>query len=409
MTGLARRFRRLAPAGAGFLSIVMGASTVWGGAMGVARAIDWAYFLPIDSDVRDLWSPVPITAASALESLERREEAKRLPEKYREELVQFALADQAAPTTGPNTQALMNYLGGRLLAHDLGAADASRFLRQCVRLSLEVRHKAVAGKWVSYWIKIETRGPKTPPSVDSTVWELQVGGWPALIDGTSNKDRGGVFGLAIGGVSIGQPFLEKAFATCSSAGRHVLTCKVQIRILYLGVGLTHGMALNVRTPDSDAADPNEGQLLWKEERIFSAPVIVFADDGPDVFKLIDQPGSEAAMRKCITPHDLECNGNSHGTVEGHLQLKKLPYNIAFDVIARYGGKEHPLRSITARTMEDTDLHFWGSELFELPCQPTVDIILRSSREVAEDTPDLYAIWKGEIVYLNVPIEGWHEQ
>jgi hypothetical protein len=82
----------------------------------------------------------------------------------------------------------------------------------------------------------------------------------------------------------------------------------------------------------------------------------------------------------------------------------LPEDVAFEVFVRSNGKEYPAGAIYFRKGSEST---FGVSTIDSPKDdpPMVDVILRSSEKVAEGTPDMTRIWKGEIVLKDVPLGG----
>ena len=80
----------------------------------------------------------------------------------------------------------------------------------------------------------------------------------------------------------------------------------------------------------------------------------------------------------------------------------MPADVAFQVVARGGGVEYPLATVTFRKGATTELH--AGETFRPPDDlRAVDLVFRSSEAAARKTVDLVEIWKGEVVIENVPV------
>jgi hypothetical protein len=82
----------------------------------------------------------------------------------------------------------------------------------------------------------------------------------------------------------------------------------------------------------------------------------------------------------------------------------LPVDVAFDVFLRFDGREYPAGGISFRAGVPSG---YGTGVRNIPINApaSVDVILRSSPDVARETIDLTQIWTGQIIYPNVPLVG----
>ena len=92
------------------------------------------------------------------------------------------------------------------------------------------------------------------------------------------------------------------------------------------------------------------------------------------------------------------------SLDGSIQIKKVPANIAFDVFVRFDGNEHLIGSINVAAGGETTYHVGGNSSIPPPPR-VVDIVLRSNPRVALNTVNLDRIWSGELIYKDVPVLG----
>ena len=94
------------------------------------------------------------------------------------------------------------------------------------------------------------------------------------------------------------------------------------------------------------------------------------------------------------------NGNSL-SINVHTQPSSV--DLTFDVFIRADGKE--TRAAGIYFIKNSGGGFGTSTTdYPKPLPDHVDLILRSSEAVARGTTNLTQIWKGEIVYENVPVK-----
>ena len=79
-----------------------------------------------------------------------------------------------------------------------------------------------------------------------------------------------------------------------------------------------------------------------------------------------------------------------------------PINLAFEFFIRNKGREYPAGSITY-PKASTSASIYTLQDYPKPLPEKVDIIFRSSEAVARHTMDFTQIWKGELVFKDVPI------
>lgn len=90
-----------------------------------------------------------------------------------------------------------------------------------------------------------------------------------------------------------------------------------------------------------------------------------------------------------------------GVTESSVQVQ--PIDLAFDIIVRHEGVEHPVGWMAMASDKRTSLGTGGNIDAELAGQ-SVDLILRPSVERAESSIDCFEIWGDEIVFEGVVVE-----
>jgi hypothetical protein len=143
-------------------------------------------------------------------------------------------------------------------------------------------------------------------------------------------------------------------------------------------------------------------VLFSEDRTLTGPFHVLPEAPADYIKLIDTPDLTQQLQACITPRDFRPDPNVSFRLSGKISIRNCPANVAFDVIARCDGKDHSLNTITCNQGGSTE-YFVASNRPIDPPPAKIDIILRSSEKAARSTVDQYEMWKGELVFPDVPM------
>lgn len=101
----------------------------------------------------------------------------------------------------------------------------------------------------------------------------------------------------------------------------------------------------------------------------------------------------------------------HEYLEARFEHSAIPVNVSFEVIVRGGGRERRLSAFTIDTLPYTGFRpktvtaddYSGPLLFNVGDR--VDVILRTHKEPALQTVDMFEIWEGELIYPDVRIES----
>jgi hypothetical protein len=118
------------------------------------------------------------------------------------------------------------------------------------------------------------------------------------------------------------------------------------------------------------------------------------------------------LRRCITIEKITLAGTSRvwrGQAQVHID--RPPVDVGFEIVWRVGQREWLMGGIAQRAGESwvragrptRVLHLEAMRDFPLDVE-TVDVILRSSPRMAEEVMEIEAIWQGEIVFANQPLE-----
>lgn len=343
------------------------------------RQYDWYRTWPFAWVKAGLGSANAQTAQRAWEELVRRERVERLSSRHQAELIELYLAEQVAPApTHLLLSSMMNYLGERFLEDELSDENKTAFFEQIITLDLQVRPRIVVGDRLPYAMPWSgNRGP------GGSFW-LHLDDCPLLIDGRptgriarrgkSEKTWGGVGGMS----KYGRP--------CDLApGQHTLSTIAEVRYY-------HG-----RFKDVDQSRLCHVQTLHLE-----AKFEVLETEPDDFMKPVDDPSLKENLLISVRPQDLALAGDPK-TFTWTIAMTGLPMNVAFDVYVRVGTREQHLGVVSGRPERGTHYHSSENSWNHEPVD-TVDVILRSSEEMARKTIDIYEFWEGELVHEDVPVE-----
>jgi len=347
----------------------------------VFENIPWYHFKPASWVLADLQTGTPGVQENALRELERRYDGGSLSPGIRNQAIGFALTQQAAARPTRVTSLLVDYLGRHWAAGEMTDAQKQRFFRQLVRINLIAHPQIAAGDAVSC-------------VQDYTFWSPRADGkkdfWVTLYNPVATIDavrasvsNGG--GGAVNGVG--------------STGRSELTMPAQ------GVG-SHSIQITQPINVFEGkfmGGRNERTLLYHEDRKLQASIGVLADPPPNLIKLNNDPALAGTIRACIKLGRFEYYRQSEHSfhVEMDVEFEKLPANIAFEVIARFNGKEYLLSPLKAlQNMAGGEEPSGDLPVDSLPA--VCDLILRADPKIARETGDMNEIWNGQIVLPNVP-------
>jgi hypothetical protein len=254
----------------------------------------------------------------------------------------------------------------------LSTLQKDQFVQQLTQFSLFVRNPVALGDPIPYRTSQSSRGPAN--------FLVQVTGGSLTLDGTkilaSIGNSGGMSGM-------GADSWNETALPSQSPGHHVLKVE-EIVDLY------------IHPPNQNSG--GTAALHWV--RKLSTPFDVLSDVPADLIKLTDDPTLAGPIQASIRLGASVYYENRR--MRGDFDIRNTPANVAFDIIARFDGKEYLLGALNVRSGESMLTGF--DSVDELPQPPaTADIILRSSERAARRTVDLNEIWKGEIVYPNVPV------
>ncbi|MGD0769843.1 MAG: hypothetical protein ABSB42_16795 [Tepidisphaeraceae bacterium] len=346
------------------------------GGVSQLQDVDWYHYKPTYFVLRDLNSGRAPDQQRAWTELMRRDADKSLSANTRDALVRFALVRQAHAAQPTNSLDIdtINYLGGRCLAKDLPADQLTKFFQQSIRTKLAVRNTVVFGDWVPYLTIHDGLGP------------TQGGFWTRLSSGGLQLDGRKIDGPSGGSASY-SGFGAGSWGTstkCPPPGKHELTVTVHIEIFN---GSMNG--------------PGTITLEYQCDRTMTGSFEVVATKPANLIQPVFDPKLAAAMKAAVTLQAFRYSLKDH-MFDGMIRFNNPPMNLAYDVIARYGGKEHPLGEVTYHFPAGTGGYSTSGSVPDPP-PATVDVILRPSEKAAVDTVDIYSYWNQEMVFPNVPV------
>lgn len=336
---------------------------------GVA-AIPWYHFKPAGFVLDDV--DVPGTYLKAITELQRRESAGGLSDRVRRKLVEKALKEQA-PTTAAPRQGLLDYLGVALLAGHLTDQEKELFLDQSCTISMTVRSVVAEGDQVPYYVHKNCRGPQIGPSPNFWVSYADKG---RRIDG-KGADSGGSSGGSIfpGGGSSG------GSAPAGSVGKHTIEADTDWAVWY---GAT--------------SDQAQSQLIGKRSRTTQITYQVLPRDQAPKIELLDSEELRAGVVAAVKLDRLGRQKNGYIGIQ--FKITAAPCDLAFDVILQAADGETKLTSISCAKGKTTQYHT-GGMVKNAPAK--VNVLLRSSLDVAKITVDANAIYSGDILFRDVEV------
>ena len=368
------RYRRRRTAGVGVALLLLALLPLGAMLAGTWRGIDWYKFRPAGWLIDDVEQR---GMARALGELERRHRVGPLGAAHRDRLIELALAEQGKPTLGPLGSRLIDFAGACLDAGQMTDAQRERFFQQMVRLTLRVRPQVAVGDHVPYRLAYSSRGPSGGGwSVRIMTEDVNLGGRKGFFSGAAGLSGAGSGGSS--GSSIPAPPVP---------GRQTLTSRTRVQVFKAPLG----------------GDPPAQAPVYERDVTLTGEVDVVERLPDDAITEIDDPALAPALHAA-----LRLQGFQHGPygLGGQFQVvAALPADVAFDVVARVGDAEFPMGVITipaGTTNSGYHLQVQG------PKQPgndvtSVDIVFRSNPDAVLRTVDMSGLWKGELVYPNLPV------
>jgi hypothetical protein len=154
-----------------------------------------------------------------------------------------------------------------------------------------------------------------------------------------------------------------------------------------------------------------GAIIFQEDRQLTADFEIVATPPPDYFRLIDDPTLAIPIKAAIVPTKFAFSSQRPGNLNGNLKITNVPATIAFNVFARFNNREYQLSGIVCNKGSGADYGVGGiaGDATAATQPSTFDLILRSNESIGRQTIDQHSIWKGELIYPNVPVFIGHSK
>ncbi len=404
------------------------------------RKIPWYHYKPTFLVIRDLDSGLAVSADAAAE-LDRREAAGGLSVKYEQQLDAMALAQHQQPVGATGNKAdeavwlikfvLGQYWGGKVSnarqppvqpgaaanSHwggKLSDAQKQQLFEMALSQQTSARQGLLSG-WLEIFLGREYQAGHMTPAQRSRYEQqavrLTVRTCPVVVLGnivrveTDHVARAGEmqadFALLSGEPKIDGKVVPAPFDTgadgyptprlqaswfsveCSQPGKHTLEMTYRVTLRWWSGGLP----------------------LYQEDRKFTVNFEVVAQWPAGYFKLVDDPKLAGPIQASIAPQAIR---RQAGYLTDVLEVTDVPATVAFDVICRSNGREFKIGTMACAKGASTYFDTTGREQYESSAPTTLpaayDLILRSDEMVERRAVDPQDMWKGELVYPNVPVE-----
>jgi hypothetical protein len=295
-------------------------------------------------------------------------------------LVDLALEKQAAAGTNAQLEDLLRLAQRQ---YDLGKfTDAQKQLltKQSIQLAMRIRPRVALGDDVPYEVSKQTR--------IVSPWLVYVQSGAASIDGKQVKGPESGYGTT-SGIGGGGAFTE--WLRCKTPGVHRLDATVHIEVRRV-------IDLLVR----DNGDP-PAKTLYAEDRVVTGTFEVVAKPPSEFLKIIDDATLAPQIQACITLREFVFGDTFKDRLAGKVELRSVPVNVSFRLIARYGNREHPMATITCNAGKSVTCFVAGDNITDPP-PAKIDLILRTDEAAARQTIDQTEVWKGEIVIKDVAVK-----
>ncbi len=355
---------------AGVLLALLGLFPLGVATVGSVKQVDWIRYRPTVWLIDDL--KTPLASDTAWREIQRRIAVGSVSESHLHLLSEKALQFQKQPmaSSSMTDSALLQFLGKRYVDGKLTAAQKDQFFDNALKVTISARPLVGSQDSLPYWISATGRGPDGWWVRSRRVeWHIDDGPAHPLDNGSSGSSFfiGGATGSSL---PAGQP-----------VGKHRLHMKVELAAC---------------RPGSSNRDNGPFERTVTRELETDFEVI----PGHASITLVTVPTAEVLHR--LFTFNLSVNGNS---LSANIDVKASLVDLAFDVFIRTGGKEHLIGGVNFKNNIDSGYGTGGdTDGYPQPFPDRVDVILRSSETVARSTTNLTQIWKGEIVFKDVPVK-----
>ena len=341
-----------------------------------ARQIDWYRFRPDAWVLNDLQSTTAALQQKAQSELLRRDRKGKLSRKHRDIFVKLCLAEQARTPLRASAQRLINHLAWLVTQDALSDAQRQQFLRQIFRIELTVRPRVAPGDEVPFQFNSHFRAPSIKGRFYCEFSGAQLYIQDQLVSPGTYAPFSGRSSAA--GIGIGSRF------KFDKPGVHTVVARGKARFYF----------------DYPNIEPSHETEITAE-----AEFELLSEEPEDYFTSLSSsdPIMSQKLKRCITPKDIRfANNQAGGPFQGTIEIDNPPFNVAFEVFARIGGKEYKVGQVSTAKGKTAICGFRAPD--DMPCAESCDIILRSSEEVARHSLDMFDIWQGELVFQDLPIQ-----
>jgi hypothetical protein len=327
------------------------------------RRVDWYQYKPTRWDMRDLESTDPAVSDRAWQELWRqRFEQGKLSRHWQEKMADVALEQHWMAPRRRRGEERMVFLWQQHEAGKLTPAQVDRLFRQTVRVRWTLRPVVLVGQDVPYYAEGERYLPDKG-------WWMKMGpiedphGTPEIPGGTP------------WGESFAQ-FYRLSGSAKQTPGEH------EMEVRYF-------TAFYAERSGSE-------RPVWEGIDVHRGKVKVLEKPTDEYLKVVDAPELAEEIKASLK---IKRFGGYVG-----ISTTGPPINVAFRVWARINGKEHWVTDVAFKKGVREGMGGSGilTELFKLK---NVDLIFRSSEEVAGKTVDLMEMWKGEVVFEGVELKN----
>jgi hypothetical protein len=186
---------------------------------------------------------------------------------------------------------------------------------------------------------------------------------------------------------------SRAWIPCGRAGRHNVATSARLRIVH---GNGNGNA---------AANDADAKLMHERTVTLSADTDVLTAAPAGDVTLTDDPSLLPILQASLRATGVQWDPETR-TLSGKIEIKPAaPGGLAFEVVARTGGKEHKIRDLDHSLPGNLGAYFDAPGVDpDIGGTGRIDVVFRSSEAVARRTMDLFKIWKGEVVVPDVPVK-----
>jgi hypothetical protein len=341
-------------------------------ASGVVQNIDWIRYKPLSWLLNDLASGRPRVDQPAWGEIQRRIDAGLLSDNDQNVVVEKGLFVQNL-TSGTASQnvAILNFIAGRYLKQKLTTAQADQFFAGMLKVNLSARPVVGAKSRLPFIITGTGRGPDG--------WWMRVRTLESQVDNGQIQRLGGASGGSFGGWSSGS-----SMPPIQIVGKHQLRVKVEF------------------ATDVDRG----GGVAWDDNAVVAKRMTqdLFANfeaiEGQTPIATVTAPPAQT-LAPLLVPTLTRSPGQG-SDVWVNVNTPGLPVDAAFDVLLRIKGKNYQLGSVSFHRGAASGFGTGGRDI-PRDAPDKVDVIFRSSEQVARDTIDLTSIWKGEILIPEVSL------